>query len=233
MVELTRPQRRKDFDYVMSMLEIVPEDDSQKLLMIQTKWGVRDINAILNVENKDFKDLASIDFYENALTLDACEVSETLSIDRRAKMKNAKIGEDFCFKAIDRKDFENFKFSNSWTKCQCELENINSTLPPNLTNNYNSTSKIGACTPAECFKKEKKKILPSTTFSIMGKLGWLENSSKIHHNGSRCAWGTGCELHSLIWWRQRTFCNEAKVLVFSFWKNVKSLKISRKLKTNS
>ena len=171
MVELTRPQRRKDFDYVMSMLEIVPEDDSQKLLMIQTKWGVRDINAILNVENKDFKDLASIDFYENALTLDACEVSETLSIDRRAKMKNAKIGEDFCFKAIDRKDFENFKFSNSWTKCQCELENINSTLPPNLTNNYNSTSKIGACTPAECFKKENKK--DSTIYNIFnyGKIG--------------------------------------------------------------
>ena len=97
----------------MSMLQIVPEDDAHKLLIVQTKSGARDINDILSMEREVLNDSTSVDSDGNALTLDAQKVNEVINIATHAKMKYTEIDGDFRFKDIDRKDFDNFELSNA------------------------------------------------------------------------------------------------------------------------
>ena len=92
MPRLTRSQRKEDFDHVMSMLEIDPEDDAHKLLMKVTKSGIRDINTLLS-EKKDYlTTLESKDADGNTLTLDKWEASEMINIGRYENRKHAEIG---------------------------------------------------------------------------------------------------------------------------------------------
>ena len=70
MVILTREQRKKDFYHIMSTLEVDPEDNTHKLLMILTKSANRSIITILNMDKLDLKNLTTKDSYENKLSLD-------------------------------------------------------------------------------------------------------------------------------------------------------------------
>ena len=48
MVALTREQRKQDFNHIMSILGVEPEDNAHKLFMALTQNGKRSIIAMLH-----------------------------------------------------------------------------------------------------------------------------------------------------------------------------------------
>ena len=85
MVVLTREQRKQDFNHIMSILEVEPEDNAYKLLMALTQNAKRSIVSILNLDRNCLKELTAIDDDGNNLALDDWEVSEIINISRYAK----------------------------------------------------------------------------------------------------------------------------------------------------
>lgn len=85
MVMLTREQKKQDFNHVMSILEVEPQDNAHKLFMALTQNAKRSIVSILNLDRSSLKDLAAADADDNNLALDDWEVSEIINISRHAK----------------------------------------------------------------------------------------------------------------------------------------------------
>ena len=77
---LTRLQRKEDFYHVVSMIEIVPEDDAHKLPMKETKIGERDVNTLLTEKSEVLKSTSSKDSDGHTITLGTWEVNESLTL---------------------------------------------------------------------------------------------------------------------------------------------------------
>ena len=82
---LTRTQRKQDFNCIMPMLEVEPQDTAHKLFMALSQNAKHSIISILNLDRSSLKDLGATDTDGNNLALDDWEVSEIINISRYAK----------------------------------------------------------------------------------------------------------------------------------------------------
>ena len=158
MVVLTREQRKQDFNHVMSILEVEPEENALKLFMALTQNGKRSIITISNEDRKTLKDLKATDADNNTLALDDWEVSEIINISRYTACLREEKGEDFRLKDIDASLFEDFKLSPTRTKFQCAQGDITRTPPSSLTSSHSPNLQHNRShAPAESFKKGVKR----------------------------------------------------------------------------
>ena len=67
---LTREQRKLDFEHVMSMLELEPEDSAYKLFMALTQNAKRMILPIMQMNKAELKDLKAECSEGKSLTFD-------------------------------------------------------------------------------------------------------------------------------------------------------------------
>ena len=133
MVMLTREQRKQDFNHIMSILEVEPEDTAHKLFMALTQNAKRSIISMLNLDWSNLEDLGAADTDGNNLALDDWEVSEIINISRYAKHLREQKGEDFRLKDIEISLFEDFKLSPACTQVQYAQGDITRTPPSSLT----------------------------------------------------------------------------------------------------
>ena len=83
MVALTRGDRnKKDFDHIISLLDVEPEDNAHKLFMALTQKGKQNMVTILTMDRSELKDLSATDTDGNVLTLDDLEVSEVINLNK-------------------------------------------------------------------------------------------------------------------------------------------------------
>ena len=114
---LTRDQRKQDFEHVMSMLELEPEDSAYKLFVALTQNAKRIILPIMQMNKADSKDLKATDSEGNSLTFDPWEISHTVNINRYANYCYVEAGENIRLKDLNREDFEEFLRSPAYTEC--------------------------------------------------------------------------------------------------------------------
>ena len=102
---------KQDFNHVMSILEVEPQDNAHNLFMALTQNGKRSIITMLTLDRSTLKGLKATDADNNALALDDWEVSKIIKISRYAACLQEEKGEDFRLKDIDASLFEDFKLS--------------------------------------------------------------------------------------------------------------------------
>ena len=76
---MTQEQRKEDFDYIMSVLEVEPEHDVHKLFMALTEKGKQSMITILNMHKSGLKDLKATDTDGSILAFDDWKVSKIIT----------------------------------------------------------------------------------------------------------------------------------------------------------
>ena len=161
---MTQEQRKEDFDYIMSVLEVEPEHDVHKLFMALTQKGKQSMITILNMDKSGLKDLKATDTDGSILAFDDWEVSKIINVNRCAAHLQAEKGEDFRVKGIDLALFEDFKLSPACTQVQYAQGDINRTPPSSLSSSHSPNMQQNrSFTLAESFRKGIKR--DSTIFN--------------------------------------------------------------------
>ena len=104
----TSRTRAQEFDHILGILELEPEDNAHKLLMALINNKKRSITTILLKDKNNLRILSSPDTDRKSMNLDDWEVTEILNISRHASMKRAE-NEDFSLLDMDASVFENWK----------------------------------------------------------------------------------------------------------------------------
>ena len=133
---LTREQRKQDFDHIISILEVEPQNNAYKLFIALTQKDKHSIVTILKLDRSSLKDLEATDADNNTLALDDWEISKIININRYAVCLQEEKGKDFRIKDIDLPLFKTFKFSPAYTQLQYAQGDITRILPSSLTSSH-------------------------------------------------------------------------------------------------
>ena len=148
----TRDIKFKEFDHIIAMLELDPEDNKHKLLMAQTKNKERSVTVILKSDEKQLTSLSSPDTDGKVMQLNDWEVKELMNINMHSSMKLAD-DKYFTLMNIDAIVFEHWKLELAYIQHQHSVGDVNVTPPPCLSSDCAPTNNYKTSTPAESFKR--------------------------------------------------------------------------------
>ena len=128
--------RKLDFENVICVLELEPEDSGHKLLSTLTNNGKLSIISVISLSRSELKEIRVTDNNATTLAFDDWEVSEMTNVSSYFMHEKCE-NEDFQLKDIDPSSFESFKLSpicNRTTRTRKDVPRSQSTRgQPNLS----------------------------------------------------------------------------------------------------
>ena len=119
----SRKSLKLDFENIICVLELEPEDSGYKLLSSLTNNGKLSIISVISLSRSEFNEIKVIDNNATTLAFDSWEVSERFNIYSYFMHKRSE-NEDFELKDINPESFESFKWSPASDQMRRTREDI-------------------------------------------------------------------------------------------------------------
>ena len=110
----SRKSRKLDFENVIYLLDLEPEDSGYKLLSALTNNGKLSIVSFMSLSKSELKEIRVADANETTLAFDDWEVSEIFDIYSYFMHKRSETNEDFQLRDIEPGSFEDSKLSRTY-----------------------------------------------------------------------------------------------------------------------
>ena len=108
----SRKSRKLDFENVIYLLELEPEDSGYKLLSALTNNGKLSVVSFISLSRSELKEIRVAGANETTLAFDDWEITEIINIHSYFTHKKSEANEDYPLKDVDASALEDFK----WTR---------------------------------------------------------------------------------------------------------------------
>ena len=112
----SRKSRKLDFESMIYLLDLEPEDSGYKLLSALTNNGKMSIAPIISLSRSELKEIRVAGANQTTLAFDDWEVAEILNIHSYFMHKKSEANEHYQLKDVDASAFEDFKWSTAYSK---------------------------------------------------------------------------------------------------------------------